>query len=196
MCISTAIVWRRLTRYLGLVVKHLRWVPHSLTEAQWQIRIDWSIELLRRLESAHANEWQSFMTLDESWFYLWTSHEIFWVQAGQQSPEMVKHMIGDRKLMVTIVWNPQGFHLVDAFPKGQKFNASYYIDRILQSLLESRSTGRGPGLIIHADNARPHIARKTFKFCRENRLEMAPHPPYTSDLAPSGFVWLRLVRTC
>jgi hypothetical protein len=71
------------------------------------------------------------MTLDEFWFYLWMSHETVLVQAGQQPPEMVKHMIGDRKMMVTIVWNPQVFHLVDALPKGQKFNANYYIDRIL-----------------------------------------------------------------
>jgi histone-lysine N-methyltransferase SETMAR len=109
------------------------------------------------------------------------------VQAGQQPPEMVKHMIGDRKMMVTIVWNPQGFHLVKALPKRQKFNAYHYIDRILQSLLESCSTGRVPGLIIHMDNARPNKARKALEFCRENRLEMAPHPPYSPNLAPSDF---------
>jgi histone-lysine N-methyltransferase SETMAR len=179
---------------LVFVVKHLHWAPHSLIEAQRQIRIDRSIELLRRLESAHANEWQSIMTLDESWFYLWTSHETVCIQAGQQPPEMVKHMMGDRKMTMSIVWNSQGFHLVDAFPKGQKFNANYYIDRILQPLLESRSTGGGPGLIIHADNARPHIARKTFKFCRENRLEMALHQPYSPDLAPSDFFLFEHVK--
>jgi hypothetical protein len=127
---------------LEFIIEHLHWVPHSLTEAQRQIGIDRSIELLKRLESAQANKWQSIMTLDESWFYLWTSHETVWIQAGEQSPEIVKHMIRDRKMMVTIVWNPQGFHLVDALPKGQKFNANYYIDIILQPLLESRSTGR------------------------------------------------------
>jgi hypothetical protein len=37
MCISIAIVWRRLTRSLEFVVKHLHWVLHSLTEAQRQI---------------------------------------------------------------------------------------------------------------------------------------------------------------
>jgi transposase InsO family protein len=94
---------------------------------------------------------------------------------------------GTGKMIVTIVRNSRGFHLVDAVPKGQKTNANYYIDRILQPLLESRSTGRGPGLMIHADNARPYPARKTFKFCRENRWEMARHPPYASDLAPSDF---------
>jgi histone-lysine N-methyltransferase SETMAR len=127
------------------------------------------------------------MTLDESWFYLWTSHEIIWVQAGQQSPERVKHMLGDRKTMVTIIWNPQGSHLVDALAKGQKLNANEYIDRILQSFFESGSTGRGPGFIIHADNARPPMVQRTLKFCRENRLEMAPHPLYSPDLAPSDF---------
>jgi hypothetical protein len=96
-------------------------------------------------------------------------------------------MIGDRKMIVTIVWNPYGFHLVDALPKGQKFNASYYVNTILQSLLESRSTGPGADLIIYADNPRPHTARKTFKFSRENGLEMTPHPPYSLGLAPSDF---------
>jgi hypothetical protein len=121
------------------------------------------------------------MTFDEFWFYLWTSHETVWVQAGQQPPERVKYIIGDSKMTMPIVWNPQGFHFVDAFPKGQNFNANYYIDRILQSLLESRSTGRSPGFIIYADNARPHTARTIFKFCRENRLEMVPHPLASPD---------------
>jgi hypothetical protein len=84
-CISNAIIWRRLTRFLGFVVKHLHWVLHRLTDAQRQIWIDRSNELLILLESARANDWQSFMTLNESWFYLWTSHEKIWFQAGQQS---------------------------------------------------------------------------------------------------------------
>jgi hypothetical protein len=39
-CIPHTIVWRRLTESLGFVVKHLHWVPHSLTDAQRQNRID------------------------------------------------------------------------------------------------------------------------------------------------------------
>jgi histone-lysine N-methyltransferase SETMAR len=97
-------------------------------------------------------------------------------------------------MMVTIVWNPQGFHLADTFPKARKFNANYYIDKILQSVLKSRSIGRPPVFIIHADNTRPHIARKTFKICWENRLEMAPHPPYSPDLAPYDFFLFEHVK--
>jgi hypothetical protein len=111
MCISGTTVWQRLTRSLGFAVKHLHWVLHRFTDAQRQIRIDQLInqsinqsnELLRLLESVWDNGWKNIMTLNESWFYLWTSHEIVWVQAGQPPSERVKHMIEDRKMMVTIV---------------------------------------------------------------------------------------------
>jgi histone-lysine N-methyltransferase SETMAR len=93
-------------------------------------------------------------------------------------------MIGDRKIMVTIVWNPHGFYLIDALPKGQAFNATYYVNLILQPLLDGRSSGPGADLMIRADNARPHAARKTLNFCLQNHLGIAPRPPYSPDLAP------------
>jgi transposase len=96
-------------------------------------------------------------------------------------------MIGDRKMMAPVFWNRESFHLVDALSKGQKFNASYDVDIILQNILDNRSTGSGPGLITHADNARAHTAQKTLRFCWESRLEMALPPPYSSDLALSDF---------
>jgi hypothetical protein len=96
-------------------------------------------------------------------------------------------MIGDRKMMVTIVWNPHGFHLIDALPKGQTFNAIYYVNIIIQPLLDGRSSGLGSGLMIHADNARPHTAWKTLKFFRENHQGIAPYRPYAPNLALSGF---------
>jgi hypothetical protein len=84
--------------------------------------------------------------------------------SGPATPRKGETHDWGRKMMITIVWNPQGFNLVNALPKGQKFNANYYIERIRQPFLENRLTGRGPGLIIHADNARPHTAEKRSKF--------------------------------
>jgi histone-lysine N-methyltransferase SETMAR len=107
---------------------------------------------------------------------------------------MVKYMIGDHKMMVAIVWNLQCFHLVDALPKGQKFHANSDINIIMQRVSESRSSGLGPGLIIHAKTTRPYTAQKTLRFRQENRLEMAPHPLYSPDLAPSDFFLFEHVR--
>jgi hypothetical protein len=66
-------------------------------------------------------------------------------------------------MRVPIVWNPHGFHLIDALSKGQRFNATYYLNIILQPLLDGRSGGPGAGLIIQTDNARGHTAQKTLK---------------------------------
>jgi transposase len=54
--------------------------------------------------------------------------------------------------------------------------------------------GRRP--IIHADNARPHTARKCQAFCEENRLCLAIHPPYSPDLASSGFFLFGHIKHC
>jgi hypothetical protein len=75
-------------------------------------------------------------------------------------------------MIAAIIWNSQDFHLIDPLPKDPKFNTSYYIDTILQSLLENRPTGPSPDFIIHVDNARLHTARKTLKFCQENGLRI------------------------
>jgi histone-lysine N-methyltransferase SETMAR len=88
-------------------------------------------------------------------------------------------------MIVTIVWNPHGFYLIDALPKVQTFNEICYVNIILRSILEDRSSGPGAGLMIHADNTKPHTARKILNFFRENHLGIALHPPYSPDLQPS-----------
>jgi histone-lysine N-methyltransferase SETMAR len=88
---------------------------------------------------------------------------------------------------VTIAWNPFGFHFLKALPKGMSINAGYYHDNILTELLPLRPQAYGRQLLLHADNARAHIARKCQAFYTENRLRPAVHPPYSPDLAPSDF---------
>jgi hypothetical protein len=41
--------------------------------------------------------------------------------------------------MLTIVWNPRGFHLIKILEKGRKFNADYYVAEILEPLSQWRS---------------------------------------------------------
>jgi histone-lysine N-methyltransferase SETMAR len=42
-------------------------------------------------------------------------------------------------------------------------------------------------LVIHADNAKSHIARQCRALCEENRLRFAVHPSYSPDVATSDF---------
>jgi histone-lysine N-methyltransferase SETMAR len=103
------------------------------------------------------------------------------------------------KFMLVIVWNPCGFHLIKVLEKGRKFNAGYYIAEILEPLSQWRSieaAGNERKLLVHADNARPHIAKLSTQYFNENRMKSATHPPYSYDLAPSDFCLFEYVKKC
>jgi histone-lysine N-methyltransferase SETMAR len=90
--------------------------------------------------------------------------------------------------MLTVAWNPRGFNLIKVLEKGRKFNSGYYIVEILEPLSQWRSI-EAPGderkLLVHADSAQPHTAKLSTQYVNENRMESAPHPPYSPDLVPS-----------
>jgi hypothetical protein len=69
ICIPTTTIHRHLTQSRVFVVKHLRWVPHTLTPTNKIECATLSIEFLRQVRSIEHHSWQFIITLDESWFY-------------------------------------------------------------------------------------------------------------------------------
>jgi transposase len=96
--------------------------------------------------------------------------------------------------MVTIAWNPLGFPLIVALPKGRTFNAQYYRESILAGLTQFQTEDDGRQLVVHADNATAHTTKKCRTFCEENGLRLALHQPYSSDLAPPDFFLFAYVK--
>jgi hypothetical protein len=129
------------------VVKHLRWVPHTITPTQKTECAILSIEFLLQLRSIERHGWQLIITLDESWFYLSTDHEQIWLHVEERPAERPRHIIQDPKMMVTIAWNPLGFHLLDALPKSNTFNIEYYSVNILTEFLPLRPQADGKRLV-------------------------------------------------
>jgi transposase len=97
-------------------------------------------------------------------------------------------------LRETIAWNPLGFPLIVALPKGITCNAEYYRDNILATLTQLQPEDDGRRLVVHADNARAHTTQQCRTFCEENGLRLAPHPPYSPDLTPSDFFLFGYVK--
>jgi hypothetical protein len=90
-----------------------------------------SRELLTVLETQQSNGWHDIVTLDEPWFYLSPDDECIWLALEESMPNREWHMIQSPKLMIiTVIWNPSGFHIATAFPKGLKFNTGYYTREI------------------------------------------------------------------
>jgi hypothetical protein len=99
--------------------------------------------------------------------------------------------------MLTVMWNPIGFHVLKTLPKGRKFNAQYYTNNILVAISDWRRQAGGTRpnkLWVHSDNARPHTAKMSRDCVGLNRMKQAPHSPYLSDLAPSEFFLFGYVK--
>jgi hypothetical protein len=78
------------------------------------------------LEVQRDRTWHDIISFDESWFYLRKDYEFMWLRRVDKVPEKERDTIQSKKFMLTIVWNPRGFHLIKVLEKGRKFNASYY----------------------------------------------------------------------
>jgi hypothetical protein len=96
-------------------------------------------------------------------------------------------MIASQKLMITGIWNPHGFHVIQSLPKGIKRTGRYYSDNILSQNAALQDVGSHRKMIVHADNASPHVAKCVTEYMDHNSLKKAPNPPSSPDLASSDF---------
>jgi hypothetical protein len=99
-------------------------------------------------------------------------------------PSFPKQTIISQKFMITVVWNPHGFHVIQFLLKGIKWTGRYYSDNILSQIAALRDVGIHRKMIVHADNVGPHVAKCVTEYMDHNSLNRAPHP-YSPDLAPS-----------
>jgi hypothetical protein len=72
-------VYRRLSEKLEFTARHLRWMPQILSDDGNATRIQGSKSLLTLLPAQDTRDWHDVVTLDESWFYYITDHELMWL---------------------------------------------------------------------------------------------------------------------
>jgi hypothetical protein len=143
--------------------------------------------------------WNDIVALDESWFYLSPDYELVWRPRDEKSPKETDTQFNQKKFMLTIIWNPCGFHLIKVLEKGRKFNAGYYITGVSEPFSQWHSieaAGNERKRVAHANNARPHTAKLSTQYFNDNRMKLAPHPPHSLDLAPSDFYRFEYVKRC
>jgi hypothetical protein len=95
-------------------------------------------------------------------------------------------------MTLTVVWNEQGFHLMNDLPKGRKFKAGHHISHFLSPLPQTLAPYQDyprRHFAIHADSAKRHCAKKATPLLDHNSLRRASHPSDSPDLVPSDF-WL------
>jgi hypothetical protein len=63
-------------------------------------------------------------------FYLPADQESIWFSAKDGAPQTERKIVSSPKMMLTVVWNSQGFHLIDVLRKGSKLHPGDYISHI------------------------------------------------------------------
>jgi hypothetical protein len=106
-----------------------------------------SIKLLRVLSVQSTRQWHDIVTLDESWIYLFSGHDLTWTAPGEIVVDRERHTVQSPKFMLMVVWNPIGFHVLKALQKGRKFNAQYYIIIQMISWSQSQIGGQTGGTV-------------------------------------------------
>jgi hypothetical protein len=104
-----------------------------------------AIELLQVLSVQSTRQWHDIVTLDKSWIYLFSEHDLMWTAPGETVVDRGRHAVQSPKFMLTVVWNPIGFHVLKTLLKGHKFNAQYYIIIQMTSWSQSQIGSNTPG---------------------------------------------------
>jgi hypothetical protein len=70
-----------------------------------------AIELLQVPSVQSTRQWHDIVALNESWIYLFNEHDLMWTASGENVVDRDRHTIQSPKFMLTVVWNPIGFHV-------------------------------------------------------------------------------------
>jgi hypothetical protein len=83
-----------------------------------------AIELLQVLSVQSARQWHGIVTLYESWIYLFSEHDLMWTTPGEVVVDRERHTIQSPKFMLTVVWNPIGFHVLKSPPEAAQIQCT------------------------------------------------------------------------
>ena len=97
---------------MDYVFRNLRYVPHFLNQSQKNKSKKLSKALLQTIQKSKHHNYKLFYTEDESWFYLVNDKDQMWLPYDEIPQEIENRTIYSKKYMITIFWNPNGFHLV------------------------------------------------------------------------------------
>lgn len=182
---------------IGFRKKLMKWVPHTSTQRHKDLRVTLSQNHLDRQKREAFLD--NVITCDEKWiYYNNATRKFIWYDEEQTEVEIAKRGLTNKKIMLCLWWDKHGVVYHEYLKPNQTIDSDLYCE-MLGRLEERMKKTRGNLLrrktvILHQDNARPHVSKKTKNFIQELGWELMDHPPYSPDLAPSDFYVFRSLQ--
>lgn len=192
--ISFGSVQSILTTNLGMHRVAAKFVPRLLTADQKRFRVEVSQDLLQRATD-DSTFLSRLVTGDETWVYGYDpetkQQSSQWKRPASPRPRKARQVRSSTKSMLIVFFDIKGVIHREFLPKGQTVNAEFYcsvLRRLREDIRRKRpALWRNGNWILHHDNAPAHNALRTREFLAQTETTIAPHPPYSPDLAPCDF---------
>jgi histone-lysine N-methyltransferase SETMAR len=183
---SPSTITRILENDLEMKYAAIQKIPHQIYESTAIKRCEESKILLGVLRQSELRNFDNLITGDESWIYFRNDFTHVWISRLDNPPSRISHGLDFKKVMLTVFWSVNGFHVVNFLPKNEHINANYFVSQILNDIGDEFAAAPSP-VYLHFDNAPSHTAIISREAVAKNSMTLVPHPPYSPDLAPSDF---------
>lgn len=182
---------------MGYVSKLEIWVPHSLEKVHLMARINICDMLIKREENHPFLK--RLITGDEKWIvYNNVVRKRSWCKDDDTPWTTPKANIQQRKVMLSVWWDFKGIVYFEVLPRNETINSNTYcrqLDSLNESIIQKRpELVHRKGVVLHHDNARPHVSLMSRQKILQFGWDVLPHPPYSPDLAPSDFHLFRSLQ--
>ena len=179
--------------------RYARCVPRKLTDDVRKKCKELSISMYRKLIQLSSSQRAAVVTCDESWFFISYYYDSKWCREGEEPPSSPKRLINEEKIMFFVAFSTQGPILLHSLPTNISFTSTDMCQHILEELTTNAKASiknvTKKNLILHFDNARPHIAKSTTEKIDELHWERLEQPPYSPDISPCDFFLFGYVKS-
>ncbi len=172
-----------------------QWVPHLLTAAQKERRVDMAMEALEMLET-DEDPVQHVFTEDESWFWVWDPASKMancqWITHDEERPTVVRVERSTLKTMLVVFFDKIGVVYHEWVPDGRGIGSAVYLEileRFRQAVQRKCPEAWRLNWALLHDGAPAHRARPTVDYLDYHGVIRMPHLGYSPDLSPPDY-WL------
>lgn len=178
-----------------------RWIPHLLTEADKEDRMETSRSLLNRFRRMGSSGMRNIVTGDETYLYYYEpgsrTERMEWRRTGEGPSTSLAPSHFSEKVLYTIFFTADGEVSRFVAPKGTTLTGKYFSGVILPQLQRDfQRLHPNQQMKLHVDNAPAHRATIVREYLEEQQIVRLPHPAYSPDLAPADFWLFPKLKSC
>lgn len=181
--LNNTMVHRILNEDLEKLWVKTAWVPHRLSEAQRQLRVERMQDMLEAFKSRLVK--RNLVVVDEKWFfyrYLLPRQDIgSWMSPEGDRRQTPRRLQTEPKCLCYVAVSLSGVHYFKVAE--DNINSDAYII-FINEMCEHMKANAGiqtENMVLIQDNARPHVSKTSLDYFGRKNIRLLKQAPYSPD---------------